>query len=416
MVDSLRMNHTPTLDLAFVRQQFPAFLEPSLRDQSFFENAGGSYACSSVIDRLNAYYRKNKLQPYYPSPASTEAGRQMDDAYTRLAPWLGVAPEEIVFGPSTTQNTYVLAQAALGFLKPGDEIIVSEQEHEANSGAWRRLEQHGMVVHTWCVDPASGSLSVSDLEALLSKRTRIVAFTHCSNVIGQINPVAQITARAREVGALSMVDGVSYAAHGFPDVARLGADVYLFSLYKTFGPHQGLMVIRNAVAEQFANQSHYFNDDQRRKRLVPAGPDHAQVAASQGIADYFESVVAHHFDTPPADPRAALASVFAAAERRCLEPVLDALNAHPRVRIVGPDTPDNRAPTVSFTVDGVAPDELCAQLAEHGVMCGSGHFYAARLLDAMNIGAANGVVRWSLLHYTSDEDVERATDALHRLI
>ncbi len=416
MVDSLRMNHTPTLDLAFVRQQFPAFSEPNLRDQRFFENAGGSYACRSVIERLNTYYRQYKLQPYYPSPASTEAGRQMDDAYMRLAPWLGVTPEEIVFGPSTTQNTYVLAQAALSFLEPGDEIIVSEQEHEANSGAWRRLEQHGMVVRTWHVDPVSGSLDINDLDELLGERTRIVAFTHCSNVIGQVNPVADITARVRAVGAMSMVDGVSYAAHGFPDVSELGADVYLFSLYKTFGPHQGLMVIRNSVAETFANQSHYFNDDQRRKRLVPAGPDHAQVAASQGIADYFESVVAHHFETPPDNPRAALAALFASAERRCLEPILEALKAHPRVRIVGPDTPDNRAPTVSFTVDGVASGELCSQLAEHGVMCGSGHFYAARLLDAMDIGAANGVVRWSFLHYTSDQDVEHAIGSLHALI
>ncbi|MFK7886521.1 MAG: aminotransferase class V-fold PLP-dependent enzyme, partial [Gammaproteobacteria bacterium] len=268
----------------------------------------------------------------------------------------------------------------------------------------------------WPVDAMTGSLRLEDLETLLNERTRIVAFTHCSNVVGQINPVAKITARIRAAGAMSMVDGVSYAAHGFPDVTELGADVYLFSLYKTFGPHQGLMVVRRAVAERFANQSHYFNDDQPRKRLIPAGPDHAQVAAAQGIADYFESMVEHHFETPPDNPRAALASLFAAAEHAHLTPILEALNAHPRVRIVGPKTAEQRAPTVSFVVDNKNAHELNVELAENGVMCGSGHFYAARLLDAMGIGAENGVVRWSFLHYTSEAEVQRALDALQRLI
>ncbi|MDE2049565.1 MAG: aminotransferase class V-fold PLP-dependent enzyme, partial [Gammaproteobacteria bacterium] len=134
------------LDRAFVRAQFPAFTEPTLAGQAFFENAGGSYACGQVIARLGEYYRRLKVQPYYVFPASHEAGEWMDLARARLAEYLGVSGEEVHFGPSTSQNTYVLAQAVRPLLAPGDEIIVTNQDHEANSGAWRRLAAAGMVV------------------------------------------------------------------------------------------------------------------------------------------------------------------------------------------------------------------------------------------------------------------------------
>ena len=337
MVDSLPMKNTPNLDLDFVRAQFPAFRERSLEQQAFFENAGGSYACQPVIDRLDRYYRETKLQPYYPSTPSQSAGREMDASYDRLAKWLGVQSSEVIFGPSTTQNTYVLANAALGYLRTGDEVVVTNQEHEANSGAWRRLDRHGIVVREWQVDPVTGKLNPDDLDQLMNKRTKLVAFTHCSNIIGHVNPVTQITAKIRAAGALSVIDGVSYAAHGFPDVTALGADVYLFSLYKTYGPHQGLMVMRKGAAQHFENQSHYFNADQPRKRLVPAGPDHAQVAAAQGIADYFDAIYEHHFDDATHDRRAAVATLFANAERSLLTIMLDALTAAPEDSYHRPD-------------------------------------------------------------------------------
>ena len=276
---------TFALDTAFVRSQFPAFAEPGLRDRAFFENAGGSYACQAVIDRLGEYYRRLKVQPYYPYAVSSEAGLWMDRSYERLAEYLGVGAESMHFGPSTSQNTYVLAQAIRKLLRPGDEIVVTNQDHEANSGVWRRLATDGVMLREWRVNPDSGALALSDLDGLLTPRTRLLAFPHCSNIVAQINPVAAITARARAVGAISVVDGVSYAPPGFPDVGDLGADIYLFSLYKTFGPHQGLMVVRPELLESLGNEGHYFNGAYMRKRLVPAGPDHAQVAAAGGIAD-----------------------------------------------------------------------------------------------------------------------------------
>ncbi|NBR40553.1 MAG: aminotransferase class V-fold PLP-dependent enzyme, partial [Alphaproteobacteria bacterium] len=171
-----------SLDLDYVRKQFPAFSTPSLEGQAFFENAGGSYMCKPVIDRFARYFEQRKVQPYYAFAASKEAGMEMDQAHVRLASYLNVPADEVMFGPSTSQNTYVLAQAFAGRMSVGDVIIVSGQEHEANSGVWRRLEDKGITIRIWEVDPDDGRLHLEKLLPLLDDRTRLVAMTHCSNV------------------------------------------------------------------------------------------------------------------------------------------------------------------------------------------------------------------------------------------
>ncbi len=406
----------PTLDLEFVRQQFPAFNEPSLAGQAFFENAGGSYACRQVIERLHDFYTKTKVQPHHLYPTAEQAGREMDVSYPHFARYLNVQPDEVYFGPSTTQNTYVLAHAFRDALEAGDEVVVTDQDHEANSGAWRRLAEHGVCIREWRVDPETGSLHREDLQALLSDKTRIVAFPHCSNIVGEVNPVEEITELVHAAGAVAVIDGVSYAGHGFPDVARLGADIYLFSTYKTYGPHQGVMVIRAETAAKLTNQGHYFNAGHRSKRLTPAGPDHAQVAAARGVTDYFDAVHAHHYsdETEPSLRAARVHDLFRDAERERLEPLLDYLNDHPKVRIIGPKGLTNRAPTVSLLVDGCDSPALVGRLAEHGIMCGNGHFYAARLLKALGISLETGVVRLSFVHYTSEGDVQQLVAALEK--
>ena len=179
-----------SLDLAFVRSQFPAFSESSLEGMRFFENAGGSYACAPVIDRLTRFYRERKVQPCASYDASRLGGEEMDEARSRLAVWMGVDTEEVTFGPSTTQNTYVLSQAVREWLNEGDAIIVTNQDHEANSGAWRRLAEAGITVKEWQIDPETGHLNPDDLSEMLDESVRLVCFPHCSNVVAEINPVA----------------------------------------------------------------------------------------------------------------------------------------------------------------------------------------------------------------------------------
>lgn len=402
-----------SLDLAYVRQQFPAFSEPTLQGQAFFENAGGSYACAPVIARLGEYYRRLKLQPYYPYPASTEAGAWMDASHARLARYLGVPADWLHFGQSTSQNSYVLANALRKRLRPGDEVIVTNQDHEANSGAWRRAaSEAGATLREWTVDPASGRLDPAALDGLLSERTRLLAFTHCSNLIADIHPVAAICARARAAGALTVVDGVAAAPHGLPDVAALGCDVYLFSLYKTFGPHLGLMVLRPSLREVFGNEGHFFNEPLPRKRLVPAGPDHAQIAAAQGIADYFDALDAHHGGTDDGGRADRVRTLLREAEKPGLQRLLDWLVTRGDLRLLGPADAGQRAATVSFQPRRRRPVEVTAVLAQQGILAAAGHFYALRLLQGVGIDPAEGVVRLSFLHYTAPEEIERLLGAL----
>lgn len=407
----------PILDPEFVRAQFPAFSEPSLAGQAFFENAGGSYACAAVIDRLHEYYRRLKVQPYSAFAASAQAGEWMDAARSRLAEYLGVSAAEVQFGPSTSQNTYVLAQAFHTIVKPGDEVIVTNQDHEANSGVWRRLATRGAVVKEWRVDPQTGRLDPRHLDELLTRRTRLLVFPHASNIVGHINPVRDITARARAAGVLSVVDGVSWAPHGLPDVRELGADIYLFSLYKTFGPHQGVMVISPQLLERLGNEGHYFNARSPFKRLVPAGPDHAQVAAARGIAEYLDVLDVHHHPGATASGRPArMREALRAAELPLLARLLEFLARRRDIRLLGPANAAERAATVAFVPLSVGPRRLAERLAERGFMIGYGDFYAVRLLQAMNVDPASGVARVSFVHYTTAAEIEGLIGALGELL
>jgi cysteine desulfurase family protein (TIGR01976 family) len=404
----------PQLDLAFVRAQFPAFSEPSLKDWAFFENAGGSYACGPVIERLTRFYRETKVQPYGPYPASRRAGAEMDEARARLAGYLNVATEEVHFGPSSSQNSYVLAQAFRGMLKPGDEIVVTNQDHEANSGAWRRLADSGIVVREWTVDPESGRLDSAGLDRLLSAKTRLVAFPHCSNIVGHLNPVAEICAKARAAGAVTCVDGVSYAPHGLPDVQALGADIYLFSLYKTYGPHQGLMVVKRDLAERLPNQAHFFNAASILKKLTPAGPDHAQIAASAGIADYFDALHAHHFtdEAVPAERGCRVHDLMRGQEKALMAPLLDWLRQRNDIRLLGPSDPAERAPTIALHPKNKPAEAVLEGLTARGIAAGAGNFYAYRLVEALGIAPETGVLRLSFVHYTAPEEIEKLVKAL----
>jgi cysteine desulfurase family protein (TIGR01976 family) len=406
-----------SLDLDFVRSQFPAFGEPSLAGFAHFENAGGSFASRQTIEALHRYYRQTKVQPYYPFEPSATAGALMDSAKERLAAWLNVQTDELHIGPSTSQNTYALAQAFRKHLGKGDEVIVTNQDHEANIGAWSRLQDDGIVVRTWSVD-ATGALRVADLEALLGPRTRLVAFTHCSNVVGSINPAGEIIDLVHRAGAWAAVDGVGFCPHGLPDVTALGADIYLFSLYKVYGPHQGAMVVRANLAAELPSQAHFFKADAIAGRFTPAGPDHAQVAAVNGVIDYMEAVARHHGlgGAPVQAQAAAVRELFRNAESERLQPLLEFLAHHPKVRLIGSPRTELRAPTVAFTAQGHSSDAIARRLAERRIGVGSGNFYAYRLIEALGIDTTDGVVRTSFVHYTTAGEIERLIGELQALL
>jgi cysteine desulfurase family protein (TIGR01976 family) len=406
------------LDLDFARAQFPAFAEPSLQGFAHFDNAGGSYACRQTIDWLERYYRQTKVQPYNDYPASRLAGKQMDAARERMAAWLNVEPDELHLGPSSSQNTYVVAQALRERLKPGDEVIVTNQDHEANVGVWTRLASAGIVVREWQVDPTTAELHTEDLEALLGPRTRVVAFTHCSNIVGSIHPVREWTDLVHRAGARAIVDGVSLCPHGLPDIESLGADVYFFSLYKVYGPHLGAMYVSRDFAGELPHQGHFFNAGLAAHRFTPAGADHAQVASVNGVLDYMEAIADRHGlgDAATAASAGAVRTLFRDHETALLQPLLDFLAKHPRIRMIGKDRAGERAPTVAFTVEKQRSTELASRLSEFDLGLGVGHFYAYRLIKALGIDTKDGVLRASFVHYTSPAEVARLISALDSVL
>ncbi len=402
------------LDLDVVRRQFPAYDDGNpLGELAFFEAAGGSFPCRQVTDVLASVYGRSKVQPGHPYEPSLSLADGMAATHARLGGWMGVDADEVHVGPSTTQNVYVLASAFREVLGPGDAVVVTDQAHEANAGPWDRLADVGVDVRVWRVDPSRGSLDVDRLGDVLDTDVAVVAFPHVSNLLGDPVDVAAVSAAAHAVGALTVVDGVAAAPHGLPWLDELGADAYLFSSYKTFGPHQGVMVVRREMLAQLPNQGHFFNADQTHKRLVPAGPDHAQVVALGGVATYLDLLDDHHHPDPAAsaaDRSRRVRSLVREAEAERLAPLLAALTDRPDVRVLGPTDPVHRVPTVAMVLERDAR-AVAAALGERGVACGAGHFYSLRLLRALDVDP-DRVLRLSFTHTTAPWEVDRSLEAL----
>ena len=409
------------LDLDFVRAQFPAFADPQTRDWVFFENAGGSYVPATVISRLQRFFVEHKVQPYGAFALSKQAGEEMDESYAAIAELINAAPEEITIGPSTTLNLYVLAQSLRHLLRPGDEIIVTNQDHEANVGCWRRLSEHGMIMREWRVGKADAELELSDLEDLISDKTRLVCCTLCSNLVGTHNDMASIVEMAHKVGALVVADGVSYAPHVIPDMQTLGVDFYAYSTYKTFGTHQGVLWGSSEALKKTEGQSHFFNEEKSRYRLNPAGPQHAEIAALAGIAEYFDVLYGHHFGDAKGSLHERATKVFELVsehEARLANILLDYLKGKSNIRLLGQDHAETgkRASTIAFHARAMPSTHIAQKLAEHRIGVGSGHFYALRCVEALGMDPEDGVVRVSMVHYNTVEEVQKLVGVLDAIL
>jgi selenocysteine lyase/cysteine desulfurase len=235
--------------------------------------------------------------------------------------------------------------------------------------------------------------------------------------VGELNDVAAIVAKVHAAGAVACVDGVAAAPHGLPDIQKLGADTYLFSAYKTYGPHQGIMVLRAALARRLPSQGHFFNSGVLYKRFTPAGPDHAQVAACAGIADYFDALYNQHVNGAhkPHERVALVGGLMRAQEQAVLAPLMDWLASRNSVRVLGSQDAARKAPTLSLVLRD-DPQAAALALAEHGIAAGAGDFYAVRPLKALGVDPKHGVLRLSFVHYTSRDDVDRLIRALDQVL
>ena len=410
------------LDINFIRDQYQVFNHSESGKWAFFENAGGSCIPNQVLHRFIDLVSHYKVQPYAPYGVSQLAGNAMDEGYQTVADLLAADPDDITIGPSTTLNTYVLANALSASIRPGDEIIVTNQDHEANIGSWRRLQKQGAVIREWQINPETGLLDPADLESLLSERTRLVCFTLCSNIVGDVHDVKRLTDSVRSTGAITVGDGVSFAPHRVLDVSESGLDVYLYSTYKTFAPHTGVMWINPERQSEFENQGHFFNSDKPHYRLNPTGPLHAEIGALGGLRNYYDDIFRQHDLDADADnlhARAtAVCDLFEQHEAMLGNRLLDYLVQRPDIRVIGRQHIDNgnRVATLAFSSSNQSSTAIARKLADYRIGCSSGHFYAKRCIEALGIDSEEGVVRVSMVHYNSLEEVDGLIDGLEQTL
>ncbi len=408
------------LDIDFVRSQFPAFNDPLCKGWSFFENAGGSYVPKHVIKKLNEFMTSTKVQPYAEYPMSKIAGDNMDKATEFFAKMINAKNKEIIIGGSTSINLYVLSNALKYSLKPGDEVIVTNQDHEANISPWRRLAEVGAIIKEWKINNNTAELEIEDLEKLLTRNTKIVAVTHCSNIVGSVNNLKKISELAHNKNAIVIGDGVSYAPHGFPDVKELGVDFYTFSLYKTYGPHLALLYGKEEILKKLPNQNHHFLEGSYPYTINPGGPNHEELASLIGIYEYIMELFSHHFDNKDISTRDKVNHVnnlIAVHEEEIANPILDLIYNKNNLRLIGKNKINNknRAPTISFTCTNKSSKETSEFLVSKKIATRNDNFYAWRCLQALGIDTDDGLIRLSLTHYNTSQDTNLAIKALEEL-
>ncbi|RYB02586.1 cysteine desulfurase-like protein [Lichenibacterium ramalinae] len=396
------------LDIDHVRRQFPALADGF----GYLDNAGGSLVLGRVADRVRDYLLTTSVQTGASYPQSRRAVERVAEARSRIALLLNAErQEEIVLGPSTTVMFQFLARAMEGRLRPGDEIVVTDFDHESNIGPWRALEKRGVVIRTWGLDPDTLEVSLDALDALMTERTRLVAVTHCSNILGTVNPVAEIARRVHARGAEIAVDAVAYAPHRAVDVRALDVDYYVFSFYKTFGPHFAVLYGRYDKLLELEGLYHYFYGREKvPAKLEPGNTNYELAWGSAGIVDYLDELGGGTGD------RAAIERAYAdiaAQETAVGGRLLDYLGSRNDVRVIGRrQAGPDRVPTISFKAEGRDSAEIVGAVDPQGLGIRFGDFHSRRLVERLGLAGDGGVVRVSMVHYNTLDEVDRLVGAL----
>jgi cysteine desulfurase family protein (TIGR01976 family) len=410
------MNTAP-LDLAAIRAEFPALAQ----DCVFLDNAGGSQVLGRVADRVRDYLLTSSVQLGASYRQSQEAGAKVLAARRAVAELIN-APhdEEVVMGGATTSLMFLFTQALLPGIRAGDEIIVTETDHEANIGGWMRLEAAGAVVKMWKVDRTTLQLDLAELDRLLSPRTKWVAVTHASNILGTVNPVADIARRVHAAGAKLCVDAVAYAPHRLVDVQASGTDVYVFSFYKVFGPHYAVMWIARELLSSLPSLNHYFiGPDVLPYKLQPGNVNYELSYGCMGINDYLDHVGGLLGGTGTRRQKMQTAfDAFEVHENALADKLLNYLRGKKNVRIIGlQDTVEgDRVPTVSFVVEGRQSEAIVRHVDRFNIGIRFGDFYAKRLIEGLQLQDRGGVVRVSIAHYNTLGEIDRLVGHLDEAI
>ncbi len=421
---------TPS-ELAAIRQAFPSLaLEQDGRPVVFLDNPGGTQVPQAAIDAIVRYLTTANANAYGAFLTARRTSAMLVEARAAMADLLGAAdPREIVFGPNMTTLTFALSRAIGRTLKAGDELVVTALDHDANVAPWLALkEKRGVVVRMAEVDVATCTLDMADLRAKITPKTKVVAVGYASNAVGTINDVATVIGWAREVGALTFIDAVQFAPHGPIDVQALGCDFLACSPYKFFGPHLGVLYGRLPLLQSLAAYKVRPSDPQPPGKWETGTQNHECLAALVATLDYLAGLGRAHLERYAAqfpgmsgrrlELHAALAAIQA-HERSLAARMLAGLRALPGARIYGLTAPADlprRVPTVALTVAGHTPRELAERLAERGIFCWDGNYYAVTLMERLGLEESGGALRIGLAHYNTADEVERLLVALREIV
>ncbi|MEA1887990.1 MAG: cysteine desulfurase-like protein [Bacteroidota bacterium] len=401
------------LKLDYIRSQFPG-LET---DWVLFDNAGGSQIAKPVVDRINEHFYTSNVQLDGSYPHSVLAKERHEAAHRKLAEWINASdPRELILGSSTSLLVRILADNFRRILRDGDEIIVTNCDHEANIGAWRELANYGFKVKEWRLNQDTLKLEKEDLENLLTEKTKLVAFTAASNVLGMLNPVKEFTRIAHKYGAFVCVDAVAYTPHRLIDVKETDVDFIVFSFYKTYGPHYAMMYGKLKLLNELPGFNHFFIKEPPYK-FQPGNYNFEFCHGVGALPDYFADLAEKHGydgDNNTRDKFRYIYSSIAEHEEALSSKVIDYLKARNNIKIIGPEESNSsiRVPTISFVQKNRDSREITLKTDEHKVAIRWGHFYAYRLIQDLGLHKQNGVVRISMVHYNSLEEADKLLSAL----
>lgn len=417
-------------DLSDVRQYFPALVQQvNGQPTVFFDNPGGTQVPMQVIEATTEYFLYANANTGGAFATSRRTDTIIAEARIAMADLLNCDADEIIFGPNMTTLTFAMNRALAHLWQPGDEILTTTLDHDANIAPWRAIaREHGLVVKQVDIDPATCTLDMADLQSKLTARTKLVAVGYASNAVGTINDVATITRWAHAVGALTWIDAVQYVPHGPVDVQELDCDFCVFSAYKVFGPHLGILYGKRAVLEALTPYKVRPASDEIPFKFETGTLSHELLAGLLGTVDYL-SQVGSVFASPSAD----MASHYS-GRRRSLKIAMGAITAYertlssylltlltqiPGVTIYGLKQPTdvvNRVPTIALTIQGKSPRQLAEALGDAGINVWDGNYYALELMERLGLEATGGALRIGLAHYNTTEEINRCIRVLRNSV
>ena len=413
-------------DVEYVRRQFPA-LERSIdgHPAAYLDGPGGTQVPRRVVDAVAGYLIDHNANTHGVFATSEESDAILDHAHHAAADFLGCDADEVSYGANMTTLTLLLAQAVRRELQAGDEILVTQLDHEANRGPWDQLTDHGVVIREAPVDLATCTIDWDALEGLVGERTKVVAVGYASNAVGTVNDVRRAAVAAKRVGALSVIDSVHYALHGPIDVRDIDCDVLLCSAYKFFGPHVGIMYVRRSVSERLRPLKLRAQEDAPPFKWETGTLNHEGMAGAGEAIEFIADLGRHHgaFVEERAPGRLAglsgrrrdiVAGMIATElyEQPLAQRLIEGLEAIAGVTVYGPPPGHARTSTVSFTVDGWNAQEVARVLGRKGLFVWDGDFYAMRLVELLGLGDRGGLVRVGLAPYNTAAEVERVVAAV----